>query len=149
MNDSKELLLCLHKTGAFRGLYTGIIEPCSGSAELEQAAIRGCEAAGIVLTDTAALHKRAVLDMVEVDDGETTEEHEFVYTGAFTGTPKASRQSAYAWFAIGAIPYADMPEDDAVWYPRVLEGKLLKGRFEFGASGMTAHSVEAVDSLAQ
>lgn len=65
--------------------------------------------------------------------------------------PKTTRRVAWEWFGLDNIPFADMPEDDAIWYPAVLaEGgkhKLLRGRFEFSDDGMVAQSIEEVDSL--
>ena len=35
------------------------------------------------------------------------------------------------WFPLDAIPYGRMPADDVLWYPAVLAGKLLTGKFKF------------------
>ncbi len=41
------------------------------------------------------------------------------------------------WVPIDAIPYCKMPVDDAVWYPPVLDGKYMTGRFAFEGTAMT------------
>ena len=35
------------------------------------------------------------------------------------------------WVPTDAIPYYKMPVDDPVWYPPMLDGKVLGGRFAF------------------
>jgi hypothetical protein len=38
------------------------------------------------------------------------------------------------WFDFDKIPFHEMPLDDAIWYPQVLnEGKLIRGSFSFGS----------------
>ena len=142
---NSNLLLCLNKSGEFNGLFTGIISECRGGETPEEAAVRGCSSAGLVL-EASLLRKRAVLDMVEGSD--ISEEHEFVYSGSFSGEPRETRRMGFAWFALDAVPFSNMPEDDALWYPEVLSNEgLLRGRFEFTEDGMVRHSIETVDKL--
>lgn len=63
------------------------------------------------------------------------------------GVPKVTPKVAWEWFNVDDIPFADMPEDDALWYPPVLSGQKLKGRFEFSDEGMVSQSFSVVDSL--
>lgn len=141
------LLLCFNKTGTFKGLYTGIIAVCGVGETPAEAALRACLGAGLVLGAGAAPQLRAILDMVE--GGDVVEEHEFVLrNGDVQGAPKGNRAASYEWFSLDKIPYADMPEDDSIWYPPMLcEGKLLRGSFSFADEGMTEHSIQVVDAL--
>ena len=41
------------------------------------------------------------------------------------------------WVPAEKIPYYKMPVDDAVWYPPMLEGKSLGGRFAFNGVTLT------------
>jgi 8-oxo-dGTP diphosphatase len=140
-----KVLLCLNKLGEFKGLFTGIIQRCSAGESAVDAALRGCRQAGLIL-EASSLCKRAVLEMVEGDD--CLEEHEFVYSGSFSGEPRQTRRSGFSWFALDGLPFGDMPQDDAVWYPEVLvNGRLLRGRFEFTEKGLMDYSIQPVDTL--
>ncbi|CAE8639410.1 unnamed protein product, partial [Polarella glacialis] len=49
------------------------------------------------------------------------------------------------WFAPGEIPYDMMPEDDKVWYERVLFGdQRLRGTFAFEGTRLVEHALEEV-----
>jgi hypothetical protein len=83
---------------------------------------------------TPALSRRAILQFLESDDPETMTE-EWI---CFADLPGASRRILNAtdlwtptWVSIEQIPYGRMPVDDAIWYPPILEGKCLGGRFAF------------------
>jgi 8-oxo-dGTP pyrophosphatase MutT (NUDIX family) len=43
-----------------------------------------------------------------------------------------SREMIPAWFAVEAIPYADMWQDSAHWLPRILAGQRIRAYFTFG-----------------
>lgn len=81
--NGSQILLCFHKAGNFRGLFTGLITECADGETPGDAAVRGLAAAGLTMDDSAALQLRAVLDMVECNEVQT--EHEFVYSGRLKG----------------------------------------------------------------
>jgi hypothetical protein len=47
-----------------------------------------------------------------------------------------------SWFKLDAIPFDLMPADDAIWYPAILEGKRLTGRFRFNRDVLEEHSIQ-------
>eukprot|EP00927_Polykrikos_kofoidii_P062146 TRINITY_DN56961_c0_g1_i1.p1 TRINITY_DN56961_c0_g1~~TRINITY_DN56961_c0_g1_i1.p1 ORF type:complete len:329 (+),score=63.84 TRINITY_DN56961_c0_g1_i1:58-987(+) len=53
------------------------------------------------------------------------------------------------WFNSSEIPYDEMPEDDKVWYERVVfEGQRLRGNFTFKGTTLVDHSLQEVDASA-
>lgn len=72
--------------------------------------------------------------------------HVFVFTATrYDGTPTETEEAAPLWFNRNEIPYREMWEDDAIWLPKVLEGKTVKGRFIFHKDTMLAHEVHFSD----
>ena len=52
------------------------------------------------------------------------------------------------WFDLDQIPYSEMPEDDLIWYPRVLNNdEILNGTFRFRGTKLLDYNIEEVDSL--
>jgi len=47
------------------------------------------------------------------------------------GKMRGSSEGELRWFAVDAIPYHEMWQDDQVWVPLVLDGKSLVGDFCF------------------
>jgi hypothetical protein len=52
------------------------------------------------------------------------------------------------WFNIADIPYDNMWQDDILWLPMVLEGKILFGQFTFDeADNMLTHNVQEITTF--
>ena len=51
--------------------------------------------------------------------------------------------------AVSEIPYDKMPADDEIWYPPFLEGKNLRGQFNFSPDmqELLSHDLKEVDNL--
>ena len=52
-------------------------------------------------------------------------------TDNWSGTPKETEEMAPKWFNIKEIPYREMWDDDILWLPKVLNGKIVEGNFLF------------------
>ncbi|KKQ91921.1 MAG: hypothetical protein UU16_C0009G0005 [Candidatus Woesebacteria bacterium GW2011_GWA2_40_7] len=52
-------------------------------------------------------------------------------TNEWTGIPRETEEMSPRWFKINEIPYEEMWEDDALWLPKVLNGKIVEGNFLF------------------
>lgn len=146
VNPAKqEVLLGLHKSGDFAGCYTGFLGYPEEGEELEAAARRiAREQCGISLGE---LELRALLRMSIAELGDA-DEYEF-YCQEFRDKPRETELIKPTWFAIGDIPYAQMPGDDEIWYPLFLRGLRIRGQFNFAADMkvLLSHSIEEVDSL--
>ena len=45
------------------------------------------------------------------------------------------------WFDFDDVPFDQMPEDDAVWYPSFLRGAIMCGEFKFDGTRLVSHNV--------
>lgn len=64
----------------------------------------------------------------------------FVVT-SWQGTPQESDEMRPAWYAIDAIPFAQMWDDNRYWLPRILAGQALHAEFTFAADNATVQEV--------
>ncbi len=60
----------------------------------------------------------------------------------FTGEPIETDEATPCWFALHALPYAEMWEDDRHWLPLLLEGHRFTGFFEFDGEVMLSKELQ-------
>ncbi len=141
---NNKVLLGFHKSGPDAGHYTGLLGYPSKGEDLETAAIRlAAEQAGVIIENL----KLRTINTFNAD-GLCEEEYDY-YCESFTGEPVETETIRPEWFALDAIPYKQMPADDEVWYPPFLQGKLLRGEFNFDPEMqvMLSHTLTEVDTL--
>ena len=168
------ILLGKHTRGEFAGRYTGFIAEVDSEKDLvplDVARSVALEKAGLnplacdALNDPRDLFEAArFVFRGWMPDGGLAVEHEFVcafrdgssVAKLFPTHARASADIIPTWFQQQEIPYADMPEDDAIWYPIVLgrfskhdgvDESLVIGHFDFsGDEGeLTDHAVHEVE----
>jgi len=66
--------------------------------------------------------------------------HLFVAT-RWQGTPQESDEMRPAWYAIDALPFAQMWDDNRYWLPLILAGQALQAEFTFAADNATVSDV--------
>ena len=59
----------------------------------------------------------------------------------YEGVPTETSEAAPNWFAVDAIPYDEMWEDDRLWLPHVLAGRTVRANFLFESSAALAHEL--------
>lgn len=65
-----------------------------------------------------------------------------------TGEPQETGEMRPEWFALSAVPYAQMWPADAHWMPIVLAGKSVRAMFHYGVGQrLLRQQVEAVSEL--
>lgn len=150
----QSVLLGKWKAGPFAGRVSGMIGLTKEGESPEQAAARlsmtlaGLEIApatyerrglfGFVETDaaadTAASYGTAYEEMQLVCDREADCGLEPVETELFT---------PLGWVPFVAVPYDQMPADDAIWYPKLLPvaGASFGGRFWFDGEQLVKHAL--------
>lgn len=137
------VLLGFHKSGRWAGFYTGFLDEVRSGEDPANAAIRiAQEQAGIV---PGPAEHRATFVFSSNAWG-VARELEFL-AESYAGEPAESRNIRPEWFALDAIPFARMPADDALWYPAFLDGKKMRGHFDFAPDGrkLLAHTLEELD----
>ncbi len=64
----------------------------------------------------------------------------YVYVATeFEGQPIETDEANPSWYALDAIPYDEMWEDDRLWLPEVLAGNRVEGEFLFERGRLIAH----------
>ena len=136
-----KVLLGKHKSGEFEGQYTGMITQVAPFETAQQAALRAVRNAGLELVSDGNENEtdERILDTRVCERGrfrftgwlprpQIAVEHEFavrlgdgVKIKPLGETEKGeSKKVDPCWFTVDAIPYTEMPADDAVWYPLLL-----------------------------
>jgi len=139
------ILLGYHKGGIYFGNYTGLLGHAKESEKAEDAARRiAMELSGLTVNE---LELRAILTFTDSETGDENE-YEF-FCERFSGEVRESESMRPEWFAISEIPYDKMPADDEIWYPPFLEGKTLRGKFNFSPNmkDLLSHELEEVSKF--
>ncbi len=77
------------------------------------------------------LKKVAVLNFYFSEKSEWNQQVTVFLTWDWKGTPTETEEMAPRWFNINEIQYDKMWEDDKLWLPKVLAGKIVEGNFLF------------------
>jgi len=130
LRKNNKILLSMKKRSFGKGKYNGVGGKLEKNETPEQAMIRECEEE-IFVTPTE-YEKFGTMDFIEYESGEKEKLIFHLYVATkWKGTPKESDEMKPKWFDINKIPYDKMFPDDSYWLPLVLEGKKIKGYFEF------------------
>lgn len=130
LRDGDKILLAKKKRGFGKGLYNGVGGKLEKGESVLDAMIRETqEEIGVTPT---VYEKYGINEFLEFVNGEETNLvfHLFIAT-EWDGEPTESEEMAPGWFDIDDIPYDKMFKDDRYWLPLVLEGKKVRGNFEF------------------
>eukprot|EP00434_Breviolum_minutum_P011324 symbB.v1.2.009993.t2/scaffold646.1/size176640/9 len=106
--------------------------------------------------DQRRLRRRGFFQFQELDDkhasavdlGERYSEHQMLYRIHPDEDVQLTATSDFepiGWFGKGEIPFDEMPEDDPIWYERVLfDDAMLRGHFSFRGTTLVEHTMEEV-----
>ncbi len=130
LKRENEILLAMKKRGFGTGRYNGIGGKIEKGEIPEQAMIRETQEE-INVTPTQ-YEKVGVIEFDEFYKGNKEKVVFHLYTVTkWEGTPSESDEMDPKWFDIKEIPYDKMFPDDTYWLPLILDGKKIKGYFEF------------------
>lgn len=140
-----KILLCKWTSGVFEGRYTGMIKNMGQKVETNDDNFK--ENLAIVAKNLVPLSLQKNLNKIELVgllgfDG-PPDCSEYIYLGTLKddgdeiiNTKEVVQDldsNPCYWFDWDKIPFNQMPNDDAIWYPEVLGGgKKIKGSFVFG-----------------
>lgn len=120
----------MKKRGFGEGLWNGVGGKVDKNESIEEAMVRECqEEIGVTPTSyrKVAVH---VFTNDQLSEPWQQDVHTFL-CDKWEGDPTESEEMAPQWFDTTNIPYADMWQDDQMWLPLALQGKLLETRFAF------------------
>jgi mutator protein MutT len=126
-----EILLAMKKRGFGKDRWNGVGGKIEPGETIEIAVRRECQEE--IAVTPQALTKVALLEFINKD---ADDQPYLIIVHVFTctqwkGQPTETEEMAPQWYAQDAIPYDKMWQDDIFWLPLVLEGKKVKGIFEF------------------
>lgn len=128
-----EILLAMKKRGMGVGLWNGVGGKLETGETIEAAMIRECQEE-IKVTPTA-YQKVAELEFLMDSDTKPWRFDGQVYVATeWQGEPAETEEMAPKWFKLADIPYNQMWQDDSLWLPQVLDGKLIKAGFSFDSN---------------
>lgn len=130
LKKENKLLLAMKKRGFGKGKYNGVGGKIEPGETPEMAMIR--ETQEEIFVTPTEYSKVGEIEFIEFYKGnkENIVFHLYLAT-KWEGEPKESEEMKPEWFKLNNIPYDKMFQDDKYWLPLVLEGKKVKGFFEF------------------
>ncbi|XP_037045989.1 uncharacterized protein LOC119081315 [Bradysia coprophila] len=156
--SSNKIVLCKWIQGDYKDRYTGLIRPVASQASPNDSNFR--EKLEAVATSLLPQHLTPHKQGIELtailrftDPPAYTEYVYIVYLNedAVAITDVLFDDNPCEWFRWEDIPFEQMPEDDGLWYPKVLqEGLKVTGSFTFGSwseKTLKAHHIDAVTQL--
>lgn len=130
LSRENEILLAMKKRGFGLGKYNGIGGKIENNETPEIAMIR--ETQEEILITPTEYEKVGIMEFIEFYKGEKANVIFHLYIATkWEGEPKESEEMKPKWFNIKQIPYDKMFQDDRYWLPLILDGKKIKGFFEF------------------
>lgn len=141
----EDILLVQKKRGFGQGRWNGAGGKVEKDETIEQALVRECEEE-IGITPLT-FEKVAELTFDVMMKGESTQllVHTYLCSN-WGGEPVETEEMKPQWFSQSQIPYSAMWQDDKFWLPQVLDGKKIKGVFDFAEhDAVVSHEVIEVD----
>ena len=140
VQKDERVLLGMKKRGFGAGYFSGFGGKVEAKETTDEAAERELQEesgiefsmeSGIELSHrTLSMEKRGILTFHLDDNPQPWEAH--VYrVGDYAGAPRGTEEMAPRWFSLTDMPYEKMWQDNPIWYPEFLRGRLFKGDFTF------------------
>jgi len=129
IND-KQILLAMKKRGFAAGKWNGV----GGKPEPKDKNIKATakrETFEEITVTPRKLKKVAVLNFYFEIRTDWNQQVIVFLTHDWSGNPTETEEMAPAWFNLNEIPYDKMWNDDILWLPKVLNGKIVEGNFLF------------------
>jgi 8-oxo-dGTP diphosphatase len=132
-----EILLGLKKRGFGAGKYDGFGGKVEPGETVEHATLRELtEETGLTASERD-LERVAHLTFVFPHKPEWSQVVHTFRVRAWQGEPAESAEMKPQWFALNAIPFAQMWQDAAHWLPPILNGQTISAHFTFRADNET------------
>jgi 8-oxo-dGTP pyrophosphatase MutT (NUDIX family) len=135
-----EMLLGIKKAGFAAGKINGIGGKVEAGETVTAAAVRELEEEVGVKVAEGDLRTMGHLTFLFPSRPEWNQTVHAFLAVTWTGEPVESREMAPAWFAVDAIPFERMWQDNAHWLPRILAGEQVRARYTYAEDNETIES---------
>ena len=125
-----QILLAMKKRGFAEGKWNG----SGGKPKPEDKSIEATAKREMWEETTVSpkkLKKVAILNFYFSEKIDWNQQVIVFITNEWDGIPTETEEMAPKWFKINKIPYEKMWDDDILWLPKVLDGKIVEGNFLF------------------
>lgn len=124
-----QILLAMKKRGFGVGKWNGV----GGKVNSDETPLRAIvrEAQEEIFVEITGPKQVAVLNFSFPAKPEWNQKVTVYLCKDWKGEPIETEEMKPQWFNISQIPYDQMWSDDIYWLPKVLEGKILTGKFVF------------------
>ena len=130
LNKDDKILLAMKKRGFAKGKYNGVGGKIEKGETIEKAMLR--ETKEEIGVTPIKYEKVGEMYFDEYYKGRKEKLVFHLYlVFDWKGIIKETDEMKPKWFKIDDIPYDNMLPDDKYWLPLILEGKKIKGNFEF------------------
>jgi 8-oxo-dGTP pyrophosphatase MutT (NUDIX family) len=129
-----EVLLAMKKRGFGAGRWNGVGGKVEEGELVREAAMRETEEEiGVQITEVDEVARLQFYFPHVAIEKHWNQEVEVYVATEWEGVPKETDEMRPVWFAINAVPYAEMWSDDILWLPHVIHGRRVYAEFSFSA----------------
>jgi len=139
--DGDKVLLGMKKRRFAEGKWNGFGGKCEVGETVFDTAVRECrEEADITLKSAEEV---GILNCYHPGWGQQV--RVYVVT-KWEGNPVETEEMKPKWFSFDEVPYDQMWADEALWLPKILDGKKIKAELSFGENGdLLEHDIQLVE----
>ena len=128
------ILLAMKKRGFGMGKWNGVGGKVNPDEKIEAAALRELEEEIGVIGKERDLESVGVLKFRSENKELDWDSHIF-FLRRWEGEPQESEEMEPKWHLGSQLPFGAMWPDDKYWFPYVLSGKQIEGRFQLNSEG--------------
>lgn len=134
LKNDEQILLGMKKRDFGKGRWNGIGGKVEEGENIKVAAIRELQEEIGVVCREADLKQVAVLKFRSDNQKLDWDAHVF-FIDTWEGEPVESDEMLPKWFLKDRLPFSEMWPDDTFWFPYLLSGKFIQGKFTLDAEG--------------
>ena len=130
-----------------KGRWNGVGGKLNPGESVEEAVVRETK-------EEIGVHPKNITKVAELDFAFPEHKKDWNQTAhvyfcdEWEGEPTESEEMSPQWFHVDEVPFHAMWPDDIFWYPRVLQGEIIKGNFVFGDNDdVLEHTLKTIESF--
>jgi ADP-ribose pyrophosphatase YjhB (NUDIX family) len=134
-----QILLGMKKRDFGKGKWNGIGGKVEGDKSMRAAAVRELKEEISVVCEESALLQVATLEF-RSENKDLEWDVDVFFVNTWSGEPKESDEMIPQWFKESELPFDQMWPDDRHWFPPLLAGSTILGKFTLNKEGKEIES---------